>query len=489
MGYDHHFLSRLERVDEGHAQLALALFYDSELVRLVLERAPIPPAAERVAISLDDPRFGPYVVVTRKGDFVTCLARGMAAVSLPVVTRAKLDEITAQAEHMRERRRVAEALVAQRGGMAAVLERIGKGGENVTRSEIAAIASWQPLFRVDMLCQLSELARYLEEARGLLAPHARRRPRAELAQELREYWFRSWAAAHLGVLVALDAPKVLDDIVAFSAAQGKPLEPRAGPLLFAYALEHCGLLPLVLRGLWGIARFGERLLPVFEERFANVWWARGIVDTAIALAAIALRFPHLEKRVRRAFAAPPGPRFSEARNPEASLTCRSAIGELAVRVFDNPRYGLAFQQRLGARWLAAIAPFLPEDHPSRFERAEDVPAPLALTYAANARFDPRASKDGPLYELMFLPWLVQAEAEDLYLPPELVKAISVPWTPEAAQEMLDQDFEALGPGTTLRAEPKTPRNAPCPCGSGRKFKQCCGPRSRTPEPAAEAKRA
>jgi uncharacterized protein len=28
--------------------------------------------------------------------------------------------------------------------------------------------------------------------------------------------------------------------------------------------------------------------------------------------------------------------------------------------------------------------------------------------------------------------------------------------------------------TTRRGEPKVGRNAPCPCGSGKKFKQCCG---------------
>ena len=29
---------------------------------------------------------------------------------------------------------------------------------------------------------------------------------------------------------------------------------------------------------------------------------------------------------------------------------------------------------------------------------------------------------------------------------------------------------------TVRREPKVGSNAPCPCGSGRKFKNCCGPR-------------
>lgn len=31
-----------------------------------------------------------------------------------------------------------------------------------------------------------------------------------------------------------------------------------------------------------------------------------------------------------------------------------------------------------------------------------------------------------------------------------------------------------GGGTVQRDEPKTGRNDPCPCGSGKKFKQCCG---------------
>ena len=30
------------------------------------------------------------------------------------------------------------------------------------------------------------------------------------------------------------------------------------------------------------------------------------------------------------------------------------------------------------------------------------------------------------------------------------------------------------PTTFVRASPKTGRNDPCPCGSGRKFKHCCG---------------
>jgi preprotein translocase subunit SecA len=42
---------------------------------------------------------------------------------------------------------------------------------------------------------------------------------------------------------------------------------------------------------------------------------------------------------------------------------------------------------------------------------------------------------------------------------------------EAAQEAASVQSEALKP---IEAESKTPRNAPCPCGSGKKYKKCCG---------------
>ncbi len=49
------------------------------------------------------------------------------------------------------------------------------------------------------------------------------------------------------------------------------------------------------------------------------------------------------------------------------------------------------------------------------------------------------------------------------------------------------DGRVVGPDPRRREEPKTGRNEPCPCGSGRKFKRCCEPRKHTaadvPDPA------
>lgn len=51
-----------------------------------------------------------------------------------------------------------------------------------------------------------------------------------------------------------------------------------------------------------------------------------------------------------------------------------------------------------------------------------------------------------------------------------VRAIHAYWLPKRLA-----DFEAARATRTVRREgPKVGRNDPCPCGSGRKFKQCCG---------------
>ena len=36
------------------------------------------------------------------------------------------------------------------------------------------------------------------------------------------------------------------------------------------------------------------------------------------------------------------------------------------------------------------------------------------------------------------------------------------------------DGKLVGPQTEVRKQPKIGRNEPCPCGSGKKFKKCCG---------------
>jgi uncharacterized protein YecA (UPF0149 family) len=56
---------------------------------------------------------------------------------------------------------------------------------------------------------------------------------------------------------------------------------------------------------------------------------------------------------------------------------------------------------------------------------------------------------------------------DLGVDPALAAAGGQPAAPA-------QPSQAAGPATFQRALPKVGRNDPCPCGSGRKYKQCHG---------------
>ncbi|MGH7298689.1 MAG: SEC-C metal-binding domain-containing protein, partial [Polyangiaceae bacterium] len=239
-----------------------------------------------------------------------------------------------------------------------------------------------------------------------------------------------------------------------------------------------GFMPLLLRSAWSIARFGETLLPLFEEWFVNRWWKGGCDFPAMVLATVALKHPHLTARVRKALAAPSGPRYAETDAPDASETYRRAVADAALHVIDRPQGFRLLHGTCGACLLTqgSVQECLPEGNSWRFSRAEDVPDAIGETFAANGRYDPARTQDHVLRLLMCAPWLAQAELEDLFLPAEVERTINPDWSPASTQLVLASEIERTQPVPTeiLRADPKTPRNAPCPCASGRKYKACCG---------------
>ena len=104
-GHDHHFLMRLARINRTQTELALSLYYDSPLVKVVLlSHVPdFKDRKKRVAISLDHPRKGPFIIVSCAGRFITCLASGMFPSRHPIITRKQLDATTAHVREIRAR--------------------------------------------------------------------------------------------------------------------------------------------------------------------------------------------------------------------------------------------------------------------------------------------------------------------------------------------------------------------------------------------------
>jgi preprotein translocase subunit SecA len=51
---------------------------------------------------------------------------------------------------------------------------------------------------------------------------------------------------------------------------------------------------------------------------------------------------------------------------------------------------------------------------------------------------------------------------------------ATPAAPSHASDMVSEASEALSKAKPIRSGPKVGRNDPCPCGSGKKYKHCCG---------------
>ena len=62
--------------------------------------------------------------------------------------------------------------------------------------------------------------------------------------------------------------------------------------------------------------------------------------------------------------------------------------------------------------------------------------------------------------------MVEAKAEWLYNLPE--------WEPLLTQERRQELYREQKSSKTVVKGPKIGRNDPCPCGSGKKYKKCCG---------------
>ncbi len=71
---------------------------------------------------------------------------------------------------------------------------------------------------------------------------------------------------------------------------------------------------------------------------------------------------------------------------------------------------------------------------------------------------------------------VEASGERWFSPAEEARVVAEvrEGLPDIVQALYDFWRTKAGIATVRREDPKVGRNDPCPCGSGRKFKQCCG---------------
>ena len=78
----------------------------------------------------------------------------------------------------------------------------------------------------------------------------------------------------------------------------------------------------------------------------------------------------------------------------------------------------------------------------------------------------RGSEEDRDGEVEFIATYSQGEEEETHHEKSIFK--------KEGQKWFFVDSRVVGPDTYIRPAPKVGRNEPCPCGSGKKFKSCCG---------------
>ena len=71
-------------------------------------------------------------------------------------------------------------------------------------------------------------------------------------------------------------------------------------------------------------------------------------------------------------------------------------------------------------------------------------------------------------------WIATADAAEFYLPARWVEILTPAFRPSIPLAQLDAYHRYFMRDQPARAEAKPGRNQPCPCGSGNKYKRCCG---------------
>ena len=458
MGHQHHFLSRLDRVSLPQVELALSLYRDHDLLRYLLAKVELPERAERVAISLEHPERGPFLIVTREGRFVTCLAEGMHVSDLPIVTRGQLDGTAVRMADLRARIETARTLAGPKGETGKLLRRIYTAGPDLSREELTGISAFQPLLEVEF-CRL-----YLGSVTDLVAARESlikiERPRPALHPHLRAYWDTFWTVGHLAVLGLMNGRELLGFL---------PKEAGLSSANLAWGAVRQGILAVALRGLWGVAKIGKSQLPAYKEALVHASSHMTLIDGAMGLAGIGMRHTKLRAEVRKALGATRS--FDEGPDGRYLQELHAAILSYLEVGFDQPEVAAETQRKLGADLGFTLTRHLPAGSPFRFDRAEDVPDDLAMTLATNHRAEFFNNVDAILHLAMFLPWVARAEPEQLYLPGDFLSAIRRPWAPSDTAGLIAPIRDHY---RTREPTAKAPsRQGPCPCGSGRKYKRCC----------------
>ena len=473
MGHDEHFLRRLDRVSDHHVELSLTLYRDEELLREVLSRADLPPGAERLAISLNDPTEGPFVIVTRTGKFVTCLGEGMRVGNdLVVLTRPRLDAAISKVERMRER--IAKVEMLEREGHDGTAQKLfaklASDGLRFCREDAETLIEVWPLIGRDASANFTELVHGMNQYGDFIARLRFDKLRPTERQMVHHFGRIAWSASNLIVLTTeLDSSEYFDDLDAARDVDARVILWRA---LFRFgSFSHCA------RVLWSIGQRRKRALEPLRD-LHGVTDLEATLMREFGLGVVAIGTPKVRAEAIKALSRKLDGSLASGATPrdEALHELRGFAGQcgevvramLAAEAECDAHY-VAYGRRIAASLLCHV-----EGVEVTQDITDGIPEDVARAMMPNLPHS-WAAGQGSHVMSMALPWLARAKPAELFLPRAFAERIPAA-NEDEVEVMMTAYAEARGlKQSTVRNEaPKVGRNDPCTCGSGKKYKRCCG---------------
>ncbi|MFO7561045.1 MAG: SEC-C metal-binding domain-containing protein [Enhygromyxa sp.] len=462
MTHDAHFLARLERLEREHAELALGLYYDSALVRHILGVADIPDDAERVALCLGTPEVGPHVIVARDGHFVTCLGEGMQLrADQPIISRHKLDSISGEVEALRAL--VADAAAGGSRQRRRKLERVFEAGPGLSQEEFEDLGSWLPLMAADFLSLHVETVVRTLDLVDRLARVKKFNKRYDEA--LHDLWRLSWAVAHLGLLLGSDGGGRMRKLFEVVEADMPGLSMQIG-----WGMIRSGVAPFALRGAWFTSKLPSLVMPTAKRRYLDeqASFLTTLTD-GLTLAAVGLRHRKYQGEVRKVLA-------RGDPSLEGGIDHVEMVRAVCARYFES--YVEDKQPQLRTLVEASrdfVRGLYPEADEAQLAALDQVPEDVAVATMMLAPSPIEHSTESVCGVLARLSWVIGIEAKTFYLPETFVAMARMPYSRETGLLLLEprKQLGVARPAPIVKP-PKIGRNQPCPCGSGAKYKRCCG---------------
>ncbi len=425
----------------------------------------IPEGLDRVALSIAPEDQGPYVVATREGRFVTCLARGMSIDRLHLVPQGQLEALMSKREQNLERWKLAQSLVGPGRETEKLVDLVKTKADDLTREEVQALSVVQPAIKPIMLLNTLEALVLVDEMGYELSK--RKRFRRKDRDELYHYYSVFHAAGHFALLAGMSGPKGLEPFL----EKGYDV-----PKIFNMTL-HLGDIGIIQRHLFLVGKLGKPVFRRVRRAFLDAESGEDWVGGFLCLLVLGARHKKLRKpalqtvfRAIKEFEQTPERiiRFMARKLPADFIKKTFEFAVVADQTYDT---ALKEFQQIFFKTHNSIRESWPERY--SYQRPEDVPEDLANTLMGTLDMSFRTDPETILEASVAIPWISRCEAEDFYWPQDYFQYIHKPFTIDHALPLIERERQYGRRTPKRRKKPRTGRNAPCPCGSGKKYKKCC----------------